>query len=108
MNVIDRIILSSIAFGIWAWVLITFLSGRILTISYPLNTPDYRKERTSIRRWSKKASASGVGSMCQEIRCSKDWTRKHERGRKDCGPSGIPCRRGSGGRGSNDIAGRTA
>jgi hypothetical protein len=27
MNVIDRIILSSIAFGIWAWVLITFLSG---------------------------------------------------------------------------------
>jgi len=27
MNVIDRIILSSIALGIWAWVLITFLSG---------------------------------------------------------------------------------
>jgi len=27
MNVIDRIILGSIAFGIWAWVLITFLSG---------------------------------------------------------------------------------
>ena len=27
MNVSDRIILSSIAFGIWAWVLITFLSG---------------------------------------------------------------------------------
>ena len=27
MNVIDRIILSSIAFGIWAWILISFLSG---------------------------------------------------------------------------------
>ena len=27
MNVINRIILSSIAFGIWAWVLISFLSG---------------------------------------------------------------------------------
>lgn len=26
MNVIDRIILSSIAVGIWAWVLISFLS----------------------------------------------------------------------------------
>ena len=28
MNVFDRIILSSIALGIWAWVLITFLSGK--------------------------------------------------------------------------------
>ena len=28
MNVIDRIILGSLAFGIWAWVLITFLSGQ--------------------------------------------------------------------------------
>jgi hypothetical protein len=27
MNVVDRIILSSIELGIWAWVLITFLSG---------------------------------------------------------------------------------
>jgi hypothetical protein len=28
MDVIDRIILSSIAIGIWAWVLVTFLSGK--------------------------------------------------------------------------------
>jgi hypothetical protein len=28
MSAIDRIILSSIALGIWAWVLITFLSGQ--------------------------------------------------------------------------------
>ncbi len=28
MSVVDRIILSSIALGIWAWVLITFLSGQ--------------------------------------------------------------------------------
>jgi len=28
MSVFDRIILSSIALGIWAWVLITFLSGQ--------------------------------------------------------------------------------
>jgi hypothetical protein len=27
MNAFDRFILGSIAFGIWAWVLITFLSG---------------------------------------------------------------------------------
>ncbi len=28
MTVIDRIILSFIAFGIWAWVLVAFLSGK--------------------------------------------------------------------------------
>lgn len=28
MDVIDRIILSSIAIGIWAWVLVTFLAGK--------------------------------------------------------------------------------
>jgi hypothetical protein len=27
MSLFDRIILSSVALGIWAWVLITFLSG---------------------------------------------------------------------------------
>jgi hypothetical protein len=27
MNVIDRLILSSIVLGSWSWVLITFLSG---------------------------------------------------------------------------------
>lgn len=30
MNVIDRIILHSLAFGVWAWVLITILSGQHL------------------------------------------------------------------------------
>ncbi len=28
MGVVDRIILGSIALGIWAWVLIAFLSGQ--------------------------------------------------------------------------------
>ena len=35
MNAIDRIILSSLAFGIWAWLLITFLQVNILIVSRP-------------------------------------------------------------------------
>jgi hypothetical protein len=63
---------------------------------------------TSIRNSSGGASAGGIVATRLGIRCWKGWRRKHERPRKACGPIRSRCRRGSGGRGSKHIGGRTA
>ena len=59
---------------------------------------------TSITCWSKTAGAGGTENMRQGMLFSKNLRRQHERSGKACGPIRSRCRRGSGGRGTGELA----